>query len=87
MPQLSGNEPILGLNSGGSIGVEGNGELSVGFLILLPDEVIGESIIFLAFLLDRERVWVGGFGFFGEWGLGGVTTPESTNLLLVLIVI
>ena len=63
---------FLGLES---IGVEGNGELSAIFLIFLLDEATGESIIFLAFLLDREIVWTGRFRVFREWGLGGVTAP------------
>jgi hypothetical protein len=79
------NEPcnFLGL---GSTCLEGNGELSTWFLVFLPNEAVGESTVFLAFWSDRDIVWAGGFGVFGEWGLDGVTTPKSTDLLLVLTV-
>ena len=71
----------------GSIGFEGIGELSIGFLVFVSDEDAGESTSLLVFCSNREIVWVRGFGVFGEWGFNGVTFPRSIDFLLVLIVI
>jgi hypothetical protein len=37
----------------GSIDVEGIGELSIGFLVFLPDEAVGVSTSFLVFCSSR----------------------------------
>jgi hypothetical protein len=69
----------------GSRDIEGIKGLAIGFLVFLPDEAVGVSTRFLDFCSKKEMVCVGGFGFFGEWGLDGEIVLRYNVFLLVLI--
>jgi hypothetical protein len=47
------------------------GDWAIGFLVFLPDEVVGVSTRFLDFCSGKEMDCAGGFGVLGEWGLDG----------------